>query len=76
MQRDLCYEDPLVVCQWGEGREELRFLRRATGTRAPLQAGKCQADRTSQSSAGIFRLCAWGKIWPQSACSTHIQYAG
>ena len=76
MQRDLGYEDPLVACQWGEGGEELGFLGRATGTRASLQAGKCQADRTSQSSAWMLRLCAWGKIWPQSACTTHTQYAG
>lgn len=62
MQRDPGSEDPLVACQGGEGKEELHFLRRAIGTGAALQAGKCQADRTSQSSAWIFRLCAWGKV--------------
>lgn len=65
MQRDLRYEDPLVVCQWGEGREELRFLRRATGTRAPLQAGKCQADRTSQSQPGYSGCVLGARFGPK-----------
>lgn len=73
MQRAQSHEDP-----WPRAsmiKEEKNYASLSVPWAPGLLCRKGNArtsDRTSQSIAGMFRLCAGGKICPQSACSTHL----
>lgn len=68
MQRDLRSEDPLVVCQWGEGREQLRFLRRATGTSGGEMPGW---QSPSVLSLAIQAVCLGQDLAPERVLYTY-----